>query len=135
MPELGYHLKRAETGELHVIQELEVWGDLAWTQTEVPLTLTKLGGRIYGAAQAPIAGRPAVWVGTSNLVEQTTTISWQTTDAAGPLQPLAQFQPMHFPGLLKLFPPGAWTAARARAVLVSNPAERNSSHAESYRCT
>jgi hypothetical protein len=111
MPQLGYHLKRAETGELHVIQELEVWGDLAWTQTEVPLTLTKLGGRIYGAAQAPIAGRPAVWVGTSNLVEQTTTISWQTTDAAGPLQPLAQFQPMHFPGLLKLFPPGAWTAA------------------------
>jgi hypothetical protein len=111
MPQLGYHLKRAETGELHVIEELEVWGDFTWAQTEVPLTLTKLGGRVYGAAQAPIAGRPAVWVGTSDLVEQTTTISWQTTDAAGPLQPLAQFQPMHFPGLLKLFPPGAWAAA------------------------
>jgi hypothetical protein len=112
MSQLGYHLKRMETGELHVIEELEVWGDFAWTQTEVPLTLTRLGERVYGAAQAPIAGRPAVWVGTSNPVSQTTTISWQTTDAAGPPQPPAQFQPTHFPDLLRLFPPTSRTHQR-----------------------
>lgn len=45
MPQLGYHLQQSETGQLHLIEELEIWGDFAVSQTEVPLTLTKLGGR------------------------------------------------------------------------------------------
>jgi hypothetical protein len=104
MPQLGYHLQQSETGQLHLIDELEIWGDFAVSQTEVPLTLTKLGGRVYGAAQASIAGRPAVWVGTTNLEAQTTTISWQTTHAQAPPQPPVQVRPIHFPHLLDLFP-------------------------------
>jgi hypothetical protein len=104
MPQLGYHLLHTETGDLHLIESLEIWGNFAWTQTEVPLTLTRLGGRVFGAAQAPIAGRPAVWVGTTDMAAQTTTISWQTTDTAGPPQPPVPFQPVQFPGLLELFP-------------------------------
>jgi hypothetical protein len=107
MPRLGYYLKKMETGELHLIEELEIWGDFAVSQTEIPLTLTNLGGRIYGAAEVPIAGRPSVWVGTTNHEMQTTTISWQTTDAHGPPsppQPPVRVRPIHFSGLLGLFP-------------------------------
>jgi len=104
MPQLGYYLQRSDTGELHLIEELEIWGDFAVSQTEVPLTLAKLGGRVYGAAEASIAGRPAVWVGTTDRRAQTTTISWQTTDAQGPPQPPVPVRPIHFPGLLGLFP-------------------------------
>jgi hypothetical protein len=104
MPQLGYHLRQSETGQLHLIDELEVWGDFAVSQTEVPLILTKLGERVYGAAEASIAGRPTVWVGTSDLEAQTTTISRQTTDAQAPTQPPVQVRPIHFPHLLGLFP-------------------------------
>jgi hypothetical protein len=74
------------------------------TVQQVPLTLTKLGERVYGAAEALIAGRPTVWVGTSDLEAQTTTISWQTTDAPALSQSPVQVQPLHFPRLLGLFP-------------------------------
>ena len=75
--QLGYHLQRKETGDLHLIEELEIWGDFAISRTEVALTLTNLGGRIYGAGEATIAGRPTIWVGTTNQAAQTTTISWR----------------------------------------------------------
>lgn len=104
MHQLGYHLQQTETGQLHLIEEVEIWGDFAVSQTAVPLTLTKLGGRVYGAAEASIAGRPAVWVGTSDLEARTTTISWHTTDARTRPQPPVQVRPIHFPGLLGLFP-------------------------------
>lgn len=103
-PQLSYHLRQIETGQLHLIEELEIWGEFAVSQTEVPLTLTKLGGRVYGAAEASIAGRPAVWVGTTDREAQTTTISWQTTDAKAPLLPPVEVRPIHFTGLLSLFP-------------------------------
>lgn len=105
MPQLGYHLKQVETGELHLIEGVEIWGDFSVYQTEVPLTLTNLGGRTYAAAEAPIAGRPAVWVGTNNRAAQTMTVTWQTTDAADPPQPPLELpvRPIHFPGLLDLF--------------------------------
>jgi hypothetical protein len=104
MPQLSYHLRQNETGQLHLIEELEIWGDFAVSQTEVSLTLVKLGGRVYGAAEASIAGCPAVWVGTTDLEAQTTTISWQTTDAQAPSKPPVQTRPIHFPHLLDLFP-------------------------------
>ncbi len=113
MPQIGYHLKQMETGELHLIEEVEIRGDFLVYQTEVPLTLTKLGGRTYAAAEAPIAGRPAVWVGTTDRAAQTTMVTWQTTDAAGPPQPPIKppVRPIHFPALLDLFPapPGGRT--------------------------
>ena len=105
MPQLGYYLRQIETGELHLIEELEIWGDFAVSQTEIPLALTRLGERTYGAAEAPIAGRPAVWVGTSDLAKQTTTISWRTTDSSTPSPTPIEVRPLHFPGLLTLFPP------------------------------
>ncbi|WP_344317525.1 hypothetical protein [Acrocarpospora pleiomorpha] len=107
IPRLGYHLRQSETGELHLIEELEMWGDFAILQSEVPLTLTKLGGRAYGAAEASIAGRPAVWVGTSDREKQTTRISWQATDKLARSVPsvASPVRSVQFPGLLKLLPP------------------------------
>jgi hypothetical protein len=104
--QLGYHLRQVETGHVHLIEEPEIWGDFAVSQTEVPLALAKLGERIYGAAEAPIAGRPAVWVGTTDVAKQTTTISWRTTDSskAPPTQVANEVRPLQFPGLLTLFP-------------------------------
>jgi len=52
MPQLGYHLRQNETGQLHLIEELEIWGDFAVSQTEIPLILTKLGERVYGTTEA-----------------------------------------------------------------------------------
>jgi hypothetical protein len=113
MPQLGYHLKQVETDELHLIEDVEIWGDFSVYQTEVPLTLTKLGGRTYAAAEAPIAGRPAVWVGIPNPAAQTMTVTWQMTDAGRPPQQLIKLpvRPIHLRGLLDLFPvpPGGRT--------------------------
>jgi hypothetical protein len=100
---LGYHLQRSETGDLHPVEELIIWGDFAALRTEVPLTLTRLGGRVYGSGEAPIAGRSAVWVGTDDHAARSTTISWQTTDARGAVPPV-EARPIHFPALLSLFP-------------------------------
>jgi hypothetical protein len=61
-----------------------MWGNFAILQTEIPLTVTDLGGRIYGAAQVTIDGRPTVCVGTTDEASQTTRISWQTTDGVIP---------------------------------------------------
>jgi hypothetical protein len=103
--QLGYHLQHTETGDLHLIEGLEIWGNFAWAQTEIPLTLTNLGGRVYGATEVSIAGHPTVWVGTTNMAAQTTTISWTTPGAADPPRPPVPFQPTRFPDLLQLFPP------------------------------
>jgi hypothetical protein len=114
--QLDYYLRQNETGHLHLIEELEIWGDFSVSQTEVPLSLTRLGERIYGAAEAPIAGRPAVWVGTTDLAKQTTTISWQTTDSptASPTPPTG-LRPLQFPGLRTLFPSPAATGTESQS--------------------
>ena len=103
--QLGYYLRQNETGNLHLIEELEIWGDFAVSQTEVPLTLTRLGERIYGAAEAPMAGRPAIWVGTTDAEKRTTTISWKATDSSTPSPASMEVRPLQFPRLLTLFPP------------------------------
>jgi hypothetical protein len=97
--QLGYHLQHTETGNLHLIEGLEIWGNFAISRTEIALTLTSLGGRIYGAGEATIAGHPTVWVGTTDLVAKTTTISWQATSQQ---ESLTLNQPSLFPGLLAL---------------------------------
>ncbi|MBE8523530.1 hypothetical protein ILP97_39605 [Amycolatopsis sp. H6(2020)] len=102
--QLGYHLKHTESDTLHHIEALEIHGDFAWRQAEVPLALANLGGRKYGVAEVVIADRPTVWVGTTDLSAQTTTISWRTTDTTGPHQPSRPFQPTHFTDLLTLNP-------------------------------
>jgi hypothetical protein len=104
MPQLGYYLRQNETGQLHLIEELEIGGGFAVSQTEIPLALARLGERTYASAEAPIADRPAVWVGTSDLAKRTTTLSWQTTDSSTPPPPSTEVRPVHFPGLLTLFP-------------------------------
>jgi hypothetical protein len=105
LPQIGYHLQNTETGELHLIESVEIWGDFRWIQTDVPFRLLSLGGRVFGSAEASIAGRPTVWVGTSDLAAQTTKISWHATDApsSGPSALPTQPQPpTFFPGLLEL---------------------------------
>jgi hypothetical protein len=113
MPQLGCHLKQVETGELHLIEDVEIWGDFSVYQTEVPLTLTKLGDAPTPLPKPPIAGRPAVWVGIPNPAAQTMTVTWQMTDAGRPPQQLIKLpvRPIHFRGLLDLFPvpPGGRT--------------------------
>lgn len=100
---LGYHLQRSETRDLHLVEELIIWGDFAALRTEVPLTLARLGGRVYGSGEAPIAGRSAVWVGTDDAAARTTTISWQTTDTRRAV-PSVGARPIHFRALAGLFP-------------------------------
>jgi hypothetical protein len=104
--DLGYYAKRMETGELHPIEEVEIWGEISFSQAEIPLTLTRLGGRLFGAAEAVNAfGRQMVWVGTTDYDAQVTTISWQATDRADldwiPVPHHARL----FPGLLKFSVP------------------------------
>jgi hypothetical protein len=100
IPQLAYYLQHTETGDLHLIEELEIWGDFAISRTEIALTLTNIGGRIYGAGGATIAGHPTVWVGTTDQAAQTTTISWQATDQQ---RALPRGRPIYFPGLFALF--------------------------------
>jgi hypothetical protein len=99
---LDYQLLNTESGTFHLIKGIEVWGSFTWKQTEIPLALTDLGGRVFGAAEAPFADRPAVWVGTTDVPNRTTTLSWRTTDTTGPPQRPAPFQPTYFTGLTGL---------------------------------
>ncbi len=99
---LGYQLLNTESSNFHLIKAIEVWGSFTWKQAEIPLALTDLGGRIFGAAEAPFADRPAVWVGTTDVPNRTTTLSWRTTDTSGPPQRPAPFQPTCFTGLAGL---------------------------------
>jgi hypothetical protein len=110
--QLNYCLQQTETGDLHAIEMLEIWGDFAISRTEVALTLANLGGRIYGAGEATIAGRPMVWVGTTDQVAQTTKISWQATDQQASLP---QGEPISFPALLALYPSHAPAGTDSRA--------------------
>ncbi|GAA0393668.1 hypothetical protein Acor_74550 [Acrocarpospora corrugata] len=98
---LGYQLIDEELGEQILLETLIIEGNLRIAQTEVPLVLTKLDGREYGAAEAPIGGRPAVWVGVTDPTEQTTTIKWQATDNKKP-KPPAEPRPICFPEVSKL---------------------------------
>ncbi|MFJ7213507.1 hypothetical protein [Amycolatopsis sp. NPDC098790] len=99
---LGYQLRNTESGAFHLLKAIEVWGSFAWKQTEIALALTDLGGRVFGAAEAPFADRPAVWVGTTDVLDRTTTLSWRTTDTVGPPQRPAPFQPTYFTELTGL---------------------------------
>jgi hypothetical protein len=105
---LGYHLKREDTGALHRILALEIWGDLTYRQDEVALTLSRLGDRAYAAGEASLAGRPVVWVGTTQPAATETKLSWRTTDVVAP--PSSQREPVEppkrwFPGLLQITVP------------------------------
>jgi hypothetical protein len=105
---LGYHLKREDTGALHRILALEIWGDLTYRQDEVALTLSRLGDRAYAAGEASLAGRPVVWVGTTQPGATETKLSWRTTDVVAP--PSSQREPVEppkrwFPGLLQITVP------------------------------
>jgi hypothetical protein len=106
---LGYHLKWAQSGVLHLIVVLEIWGDFAFAQDEVALTLTQLGGRTYGAGEASLVGRPVVWVGTTKPGSTMTTFSWRATDTPvpPPLERGESPQPptVLFPGLQSLILP------------------------------
>jgi len=112
-PQLGYYLRHPESGGLYLIEALEMWGNFAILQTEIPLTVTDLGGRIYGAAQVTINGRPTVCVGTTDEASQTTRISWQTTDGVIPPAVAAPSEPIHFAGLSMLVPTGGAGESRS----------------------
>lgn len=99
---LGYQLQNTESGTFHLIKAIEVWGSFTWKQTAIPLAFTDLGGRVFGAAEAPFADRPAVWVGTTDVANRTTTLSWRTTDTTGPPQQPTPFQPTCFTELAGL---------------------------------
>lgn len=101
---LGYQLLNTESGTFHLIKAIEVWGSFSWRQTEIPLVLTDLGGRVFGAAEAPFADRPAIWVGTTDLHNQTTTLTWRATDSTGPIRSPEPFRPTCFTKLTELLP-------------------------------
>jgi hypothetical protein len=104
---LGYHLKRQNTGTLHPILGLEIWGDFRYQQDEVTLTLSRLGDRVYAAGEASFVGRPVVWVGTTLPGATETKLSWRATDMVAPPQRREPVQPptRWFPGLLKITVP------------------------------
>jgi hypothetical protein len=102
LPSLGYYLRHPETGGLHLIEALEMWGDFEITQTEIPLTVTNLGGRTYGEAEVMADGRQTVYVGTTDEAAQTTRISWQVTGGSPLPEHAAPSGPARFPGLRAL---------------------------------
>jgi hypothetical protein len=104
---LGYHLKREDTGALHQILALQIWGDVTYRQDEVTLTLSRLGDRVYAAGESSFAGRPVVWVGTTLPGATETRLSWRATDVvAPPPQPESLEPPKRwFPDLLKITMP------------------------------
>jgi hypothetical protein len=104
---LGYHLKREDTGTLHQILALKIWGDFMYRQDEVTLTLSRLGDRVYAAGEAPFAGRPAVWVGTPVPGSTETKVSWRATDVVAPPSQHESVEPPKrwFPDLLKITMP------------------------------
>ncbi len=121
---LGYFVKHLKSGELHPIEELRPWGDFRWEQVEIPLTMTRLGQRTYGAAQASIVGRSVVWVATTDEARQLTKLSWQTTDGPGPAQPQEELAvPKAFPGLLTLSLASSPTVLPSESVGREGPGE------------
>jgi hypothetical protein len=103
---LGYHIKREDTGALYMILALEIWGDFTFRQDEVPLTLSRLGDRVYAAGEASFGGQPAVFVGTTLPGATETTLSWRARDVVapsqrGPVEPPKRW----FPDLLKITMP------------------------------
>ena len=126
---LGYHLKREDTGSLHRILALEIWGNFTYRQDEVTLTLSRLGDRVYAAGEATVAGQPVVWVGTTLPGATETTLSWRHTGAAPPSIPQrepAKPPKMWFPELLELTLPEhpKLRDAVSRQAPVSRQAER-----------
>jgi hypothetical protein len=101
-PQLGYCLQHTASGELHLIEELEIFGNCAMERNEVAFTLTELGGRRYGVGESQVMGQPTVWVGTDNQVARTTTISWRTINSPTRAPEPALSRPLHFPRLLTL---------------------------------
>ncbi|MYY83401.1 MULTISPECIES: hypothetical protein [unclassified Streptomyces] len=102
--ELGYHLMHSESGVLHRIMDVLIWGDSAVSMVKAPLTFSSLGGRVYGSAESQIAGNPAVWVATTNQETRMSRVSWQVTGAPKAEQPFGPTRPLHFHGLLRIFP-------------------------------
>ena len=100
--QLGYCLQHTESGELHLIEELEIFGNCAIERNEIAFTLAELGGRRYGFGESQVMGRPTVWVGTDNQVARTTTISWRATDTPLSVPEPAPSRALHFPALLTL---------------------------------
>jgi hypothetical protein len=93
-----------ETGELYRIELLNIEGHFTFAQNEIPVVVTDLTGRRFGAGEASLMGRPTVWVGTTDMGARTTTISWRTADDKPLLEP-GPVRPKLFPGLLALDPP------------------------------
>jgi hypothetical protein len=75
-----YYLQKADDQNVYRIGALVIEGAFRFHQDEIPLTITDLGGRIFGAAETSFIGRPTVWVGTTNTTAQETKLSWRTTD-------------------------------------------------------
>ncbi|WP_061294123.1 hypothetical protein [Herbidospora cretacea] len=98
---LGYQLIDEALGERILLETLIIEGNLRIAQSEVPLVHAELDGKEYSAAEAPIGGRPAVWVGVTDPVEQTTKIKWQATDGKKPKPPVEP-RPICFPEVSKL---------------------------------
>lgn len=100
--QLGYCLQHTASGELHLIEKVDVFGDCAIERNEIAFTLTELGGRRYGVGESRVMGRPTVWVGTDNEVARTTTISWRTMNGPTSAPEPAPSRPLHFAALLTL---------------------------------
>jgi hypothetical protein len=86
---------------------IEIRGDFKFRQTEIPFDMTKLGNRVYGSARAPFGGKPAVWVGTTDPLTQTTKISFQVTAKPPRSAELTVSRPVRFDAVLSLPPPPA----------------------------
>jgi hypothetical protein len=97
---IGYHIRSSDTGVLCPVEKVEILGDFTVSQDEILLTSTKLGGRVYGAAEVPIDGHRTIWVETVDPEKQRTTISWRTAATPGVSSPYRAGQTIEIPGLL-----------------------------------
>lgn len=107
---IGYHVREPETGRLRPVEKIEILGDFTVSRNEIALASTKLGARVYGAAEAPIDGYRTVWVETVDPKKHMTTISWRITTTPGLPGPPSAGQTIQISGPLMRSPRQAPTS-------------------------
>ena len=114
LADCGYFLHHEESDELHHITMIELTGEFVFAQDELAFTVAKIGGRVYGAGRGPLLGRDSVWVGTTDEVAQTTTISWKALDTTDAESRGGETDTeIRFRCLLDIAPPSNWAEQEA----------------------
>jgi hypothetical protein len=105
---LGYCLHWEASDELHLIVGMQIEGDFTFSQEELIFSINEMANLRYGVGEAPVMGRAAVWVATTDDKSEETTISWRTKDNKPFPFSAEPFRATKFPAVMTLEPPSSW---------------------------